>query len=330
MPSDETKMTNAIHADNQRAHDYAGLYMDAIIEEFIVHAGILTIAMQKYAAFLELKALPNRLENYANMAFTVLSLAAPELFLVKFLGEEEKTVKAALAISSALGNKTAKVMRGVQQAHEIGEKVHEITEKAKSAAEKASQTQETLKQLREHGNAPPGMSKLAQFDAGRAAVNAMADSLQKAHNILKDALTILANEYEAQLDNPKGPNKESLEGLAMRLLRYPTPLTDAEKVEIETLYLYETISAYVKDNVIINIMILDSRQVWGVEKKSEKVSIENLNDNQQATIIELFARAKRGRIFYAQPIYDVYIQVKNWGAKQKTTIFRHGTPVKTM
>jgi hypothetical protein len=245
------------------------------------------------------------------------------LFLVKFLGEEEATVKAALAISSALGNRTAKVMKGVQLAHEVGEK-------AKGVAEKASQIEETLKKLKEDGNAPPGMSALAQFDAGRAAVNALADGLQKAHSILEDALAILANEYEARLNNPKHPSKESLEGIARRLLRHPTPLTAAEKVEIETLYLYETIKSYVKENVTINIMVMDNRMAWGVEKKSEKVSFDNLNDNQQATIIDLFAKASRGRIFYAPPIYDIYIQVKNWGAKQKTTVFRHGTPVKTV
>jgi hypothetical protein len=318
MASSDNDMLADIHADNNDANHFASLYFDAVLLQLIAHVGILSVSMVKFKEFLDLKELPKLYENCINLAFTAVSVAAPELFLVKFLGEQEETVKAALALSAALGNKTAKALSAVQRVHEAAEPVH-------GAVEKGLQVKERIGQLTE-GDTTSGMAKFSRLDAGMAAVNAMMEQGEKAYGVYQKALDVLSKEYRRRLKDPKplGKEKESLLQLANRLLPHPGKLTADDIAQIQAKYLYEMIHEYVKQFVTLKVDIVVESSIDGPPRRREEWSIEKLNDNQENTIVEYFSRAPRGKIFYAPPIFNIYLQIKMWGAKEDGNVYYSG------
>ncbi len=296
----------SILADNQTAHDFAGKYIQAVNGEFYARGLKLESATHKFTEFLRLQAVPPWYEKFMNAAFSVLVSLQPELFLVKFLGEKEETVKAALALSSALGNKTAKVIAGVQRVKELGDKA----EKIKDAIEKAKKVKEAVDRLVEANDAP-GAKDIARLDASKAVVDGLIQCSQRAAKIWWDVIQVLDQEFPLRLSDPKHPAKESLLQLAQRLLQPPPPFTTDELQQIENLYLYEMIKAYVKSDVTVSVR---KRATYGSDID---ITINNLNNNQQATIVEYFGpKAKRGKLFPNPPVFDIHVQLKVWGAKE--------------
>src|SRR5262245_9312288 len=124
-----TKEEIKILEDNQDAHSYASKYLAAVDLEMFARGQILTAAMQMFTKFLDLPETSSKLKAYFDVAITALALVQPELFLVKFLGEEARAVTLALTIAEATGSKAAKAVK-------IAGKIGEGAEKIKGAKEK--------------------------------------------------------------------------------------------------------------------------------------------------------------------------------------------------
>ncbi len=274
---------DAIFVDNQKAHDYAMKYLAAIDKEMFARSLKFTTAMHKFGEFLHLPESSSKLGAFIDSALSVLVLVQPELFLVKFLAEEEKAVKVALAIAEATGSKTAKLIKA-------GQKVGELAEKAKGIKEKIDAYQEKKEKKRE---APEASERLKQLAESGKPAEMMLAAYEKAQGIWSDALDALDKELENRLDAKAAPATESLEAMARRLLKFPDPLGVEELEQIETAYLWELVSAWAKANV--TLVDIPPAPQFGYPGGMD---YKGINDTQRDTVQEWFGlRTKRGRIF---------------------------------
>ena len=305
---------DAVLVDNQRAQHVAANYTQAVNSELYARGLEFTTAIQKFMTFLKLEELPSFYENFINAAFLVLCVAQPELFLVKFLGEQEKSVKLALALSAEMGSKTARVLQATQRVHDVAGKAEKIYGKI----EKAGKVNDAAEKYINAGS----IKDLEKIDASQAVVKALIDSSRLASKIWSDAVEVLDREFACRLSDNKHSAKESLEQLAKRLLECPTPLTNEELDQIETAYLYEMIKAYAKTSVVV-IRTGTSVRVglWRTQPVMQETRFKNLNDNQQEAIIKYFFKAKRGRFFNYPPVGDIYTQMKMWGVRETAAVF---------
>jgi hypothetical protein len=300
-----------IFVDSLKAHDYASKYLAALDGQMFARCATLTSAMQKFEEFLNLPAKSSQLRAIFDLALTALSFVQPEVFFVKFLGEEEKAVKVALAIGEAAGSKSAKAIK-------IAGKVGEGAEKVKAGMEKYDAYQEKREKKRQ---APEAAEKLERLDSSNAPVKQMLAAYQKAQGIWSGALDALDNELEKRLNaDPKDPPpKESLEAMAQRLLNIPEPFTGDELDQLETLYLWKIVSKWAPNVTVVTQERIGDRPT---------VSYEGINDSQLDTLQEWFGfDAKRGKIFYEPPAFPQYPSLTlnrlGAGTERREAVYTH-------
>jgi hypothetical protein len=299
-----------IFLDNQRAHDYASKYLAALDGEMFARCFMFTSAMQKFAEFLHLPEADSKLKRIFETALTLLAAVQPELFFVKFLGEEEKAVKVALAIGEATGSKGAKAII-------IAGKVGEGAEKLKGGVEKYDAYKEKQEKRRQ---VPEAAAKLKQLDAGKKPVLQMLAAYSKAQGIWSDAIDALDKELENRLnaDLKAPPPKESLEAMAQRLLKIPEPFTPDELEQLETGILWQIATAWARSSVTI----VETRTVNNAYA-ANTVEYEGVNETQRDTLQDWFGfDAKRGKNFYQAPTLPQYpkLTLTRLGAQTKSVV----------
>lgn len=315
----------ALLSDNQKAHDEAYKFKAAVDAELYARGLEFSVALQKFATFLGLKdTSSSNLGSFVSLAATALTLAQPELFLIKFLGERKEAITLALTIANAAGSKTAKVIQGVEKIREGIGHVQEVGGKVKGVYDKAKDVKENVEKIAEGSSGSSGSSDLTKLDAGDAIKRLLVEQSRFAFRIWESALGALNKHFELRLADPAKPQPETLESLAKRLLPPPRNLSEEELKEVQLVYLYEMIRAYAKTRTVS----LDWND-WtsdGGRKVLFRVKMD-INDNQRDTIKDKFGpNAKRGRIYTYPPVYDVGNALIEWGAKKKEHVAeRHWT-----
>ncbi|MBN9063145.1 MAG: hypothetical protein BGP06_12625 [Rhizobiales bacterium 65-9] len=311
---------NAVLSDNQRAQNVAAKYMQAVNGELYARGLIFTNAMQKFAKFLELEAIPPWYTPYLALASIALSVAQPELFLATFLKEKKEAVTLALTISAAAGSKTAKAAQTVQAVRDAAAKGKEVAGKVKDVYDGAKGAKEAVGKIADPETAP-GADDLRKLDASKGVVTQLIAASRATFKIWSDALDALANEFENRLNDPGKSRSETLEQMASRLLAKPVQLSVSELDEVELLFLYEMIKVYVSNVVTVNIEVEDWTDDGGA--RIENVRYDGLNNNQIATIRSLFGSGvKRGNIFRYPAVADMKSTVIGWGSKSSQRVHK--------
>jgi hypothetical protein len=295
MTTDEREILK----DNQHARSHADKYLAAVDLEMFARGQMLTAAMDMFSKFLDLPETSSKLKAFFETALNALALVQPELFLVKFLGEEAKAVDLALTIAEATGSKAAKAVR-------IAGKVSQAAEKVKGVKEKYDGYQDRQEKKKQ---APEAAEKLGQLDASLEPIIRLVDSYARAQDIWSKAIDTLDKEFDNRLDGAGGPPKETMEAMARRLLRLPERLGKDELVQLRTAYLWELVSAWAKSSVTIVDIPPAYGYVGGYEYKG-------INNTQRDTVMEWFGfGAKRGRIYYKPAFLFLSMTLGLLGAK---------------
>ncbi len=260
-----------LQSDRDATFVITGKYKGAIDLEMFSRCLKLTEAMNDFREFLHLPESSSRLKAWVEAGLAVLTLLQPEVFLVRFLGEEEQAVQSALEAKTTTG----KLLR-------VAEKSREVAEKGKGGMEKYDQHQEKKEK---RSQAPEATGKMAQLDSSKAPVEQMLDSYGKALEILDKANEALHKEYDKRLRAQSGRYNESLTDMAKRLLRIPQPFTAGQLAQLKTLYLWQLCSQWARNSE--DVAIVGGGNI-----------LKGVNDTQEDTLLNWFGMyAPRGTLF---------------------------------
>jgi hypothetical protein len=281
--------------DNNDAILHLQKYVMHFLLETIEQSMMLNSATTKFAAFLNLPATSSKLNQYLDVAFTLLATAFPVLRLTGLLEGVTKNATLAVEIAKAAETKApalATVVTSLPKAHEYAD----VIKKANDTRMKA------LVALKSDpsANAANALSKL---DASKAAIKSLAAAANQAVLVFDKVADAIGAEFKSRLATPGKAHKKSILQIAQDILTPPNFPTQSELDMIETRYLWEMITAYCRQNVTI----VDSNLSSVVPQR-----IEGLNDTQLDTMYKLFGPGvPRGTHFPVPPFpyRNMYLQL---------------------
>lgn len=297
MAITEQERTNLI-VSHEKAQGIEMKYLARINGELFARGLVLTHAMDKYNAFLNLPATDQSTSAIWDFAYSILSTAVPLLRLTDFVKKLETNASVAYAIAKATGDK-GRAAAAAKTAAKVARKAGETAEKINDAKEKVEKIKEGYDKVTQEQESNP----LGNLDAARKPILDLIKAGQEAEAAWGKAIDAELLEFENRLNGFQASKQGTLEDYVKSLLPPVPTFNKDELLEIENLYLWQLIGAYVKDNVqivkttvVTQIMRATSQEF---SRGTPTYSVQGLNNTQQQTILGLFGpQAKRGKIFF--------------------------------
>jgi hypothetical protein len=281
--------SEALMLDHADATDYANKYINKLQNQITARSMIINLAIDEFNDFRNLPKSDSMGAHIWDLAFSILSIAVPAFRLAPFIEKMNQRATVALALATQVGNTARKARfvkaatRGLQTAGRVAEKIDGTKENVQRITEAGGVV------FGGNGGDPPDKNST------RRRVYDLIAELQSSTAAWNKAVEAEREEHRNRVDDIPPSKPGLLTALMKDLLTVPEEYSESELDQIRTLYLWHMIGQYVQQNVTIKTTITVDYD----QHVTKHNSIEGLNDNQKAKILELFGRAApMGKIFW--------------------------------
>jgi len=270
-----------ILVDRQKAQDYAAEYLGIVLHNMNAAGRVISNAMEKFTKFAELPEA--KADSYWETATQVIETDVPAFRFKKMLSDQERAIDRAASGFAAGSDWRIK--------------------------------------LNDQEAPPDAIVQLKRLDSGKAIIQELLETSQKALMVRAKILHLIDLEVEKRLAHPNDGAPETILARIQRLLSAPAYPTDAEGDQIGSACLWKMIHDWVTQNVfwletIIMIPAVGSNDTF--IRAGTETTLEGINNNQVAKIAALFGPGvPRGKYFNAPAIAYGWNALDYWGVSTR-------------